>query len=149
VDHKLHRSRRAALNPFFSKQTVARLQPMLHYLIEKLCGRIEESRKSGQPMPMREAYMCLTTDVITLYALNHSWNLLDSPDFSPFWFKTIQATEAAGHFLKHFPIMLSIFKALPYKIVAAIDPGMFLLLNWQRVSSGQLQLPDGKILRES
>lgn len=28
--------------------------------------------------------MCLTTDVITLYALNHNWNLLDSPDFSPF-----------------------------------------------------------------
>src|SRR5271163_4957076 len=68
VDHKLHRARRAALNPFFSKQAVARLLPMLHFMIEKLCGRIEESRKLGQPVPMREAYMCLATDVITLYA---------------------------------------------------------------------------------
>lgn len=149
VDHKLHRTRRAALNPFFSKQTVAHLQPMLHFMIEKLCGRIEESRKLGQPMPMREAYMCLTTDVIALYALNRSWNLLDSSDFSPLWLKTLQATEAAGHITKHFPIVLSIFKALPYRIVGAINPGMLLLLQWQRVGSSQLQLTDGKILRDS
>jgi hypothetical protein len=145
ADHKLHRARRAALNPFFSKQTVARLQPMLQFMIEKLCGRIEESRKLGQPMPMREVYMCLATDVITLYALNRSWNLLDSPDFSPFWLETIQATEAAGHFLKHFPFMLNIFRALPYKLIAVMNPGMLLLLQWQQVSSSILQLVERKM----
>jgi hypothetical protein len=113
-------------------------------MIEKLCGRIEESRKLGQPMPMREVYMCLATDVITLYALNRSWNLLDSPDFSPFWLETIQATETAGHFLKHFPFMLNIFRALPYRPIAAINPGMLLLLQWQKVSSGILQLIERK-----
>lgn len=51
VEHKLHRVRRAALN-VFSKQTVARLQPMLDFMIKKICGRIEETRKLGQPMPM-------------------------------------------------------------------------------------------------
>jgi hypothetical protein len=107
---------------------------MLYFIIEKLCGRIEESRKLGQPMPMREAYMCLTTDVITLYALNHSWNLLDSPDFSPFWLETIRASEATRHFLKHFPFMLSVFKALPLKFVAVINLGMVMLLQWRKVS---------------
>jgi hypothetical protein len=82
--------------------------------------------------------MCLATDVITLYALNRSWNLLDSPDFSPFWLETIQATEAAGHFLKHFPFMLNIFRALPHKLIAVMNPGMLLLLQWQKVSLGIL-----------
>src|SRR5271168_2092871 len=50
IDYRLHRVRRAALNPFMSKQTVARLQPMLTHMIEKLCNRIEEFRKSGEPM---------------------------------------------------------------------------------------------------
>jgi hypothetical protein len=104
-------------------------------MIEKLCGRIEESRKLGQPMPMREVYMCLATDVITLYALNHSWNLLDSPDFSPFWLKTLQAAEASGHFLKHFPFMLDTFRALPYKVIAVLSPGMLMLMQWQNVGS--------------
>src|SRR5271156_6074460 len=131
VDHKLHRPRRAALNPFFSKQTVARLQPMLHFMIEKLCGRIEECRKSGQPMPMREAYMCLATDIITLYAHNHSWNLLDSPDFAPSWLQTIHGTETSTHLLRHFNFLLSVFRALPDKVTAAINPGVLQLLKYQ------------------
>ena len=107
---------------------------MLQFMIEKLCSRIEEIRKLGQPLQLRQAYMCLTTDIITLYALNRSWNLLDSPDFSPFWLETIQATEAAGHLLKHFPFLLSTFRALPYSVVGMINPGMLMLLEWQNVS---------------
>lgn len=81
VDHRLHRARRAAINPFLSKRSVAQLQPMLTFMIEKLCNRIEEYRKSGQLMSMRQVYMCLITDVVTPYTLNRSWNHLDSPDF--------------------------------------------------------------------
>jgi hypothetical protein len=33
ADYKLHRTRRAAMNPFFSKQKVVRLQPMLTFMI--------------------------------------------------------------------------------------------------------------------
>jgi hypothetical protein len=110
---------------------------MLNFMVEKLCSRIEKCRKLGQPMPMREAYMCLATDVITLYALNHSWNLLDSPDFSPFWLETLQAAESAGHFLRHFPFMLSVFQALPPKVIALMNPGMVMLLQLQKVSLGQ------------
>jgi hypothetical protein len=133
VDHKLHRVRRAAINPFFSKQAVHRLQPMLHFMIEKLCGRIDEFRASGQPMPMRQVYMCLTTDIITLYALNRSWNHLDSPDFSPFWVETIKATVSAGHFLKQFPFMYGVIRSLPFWVVGAMNPGMLMLLKWQAV----------------
>src|SRR5271154_1227253 len=135
VDHKLYRARRAALNPFFSKQAVARLLPMLHFMIEKLCGRIEESRKLGRPMPMREAYLCLTTDIITLYSFNHSWNLLDSPDFAPLFLRTVRSTAASTHLLKHFNFLLNVFKALPNKAIAAMNPGVLLLLKWQNVSS--------------
>ena len=133
ADHRLHRARRAALNPFFSKQTIARLQPMLTFMIEKLCSRIEEFRKSGQPMPMRQVFMCLTTDVVTLYALNRSWNHLDSPDFSPVWVETIKATAAAGHTMKQFPWIFPVIRALPRSVVGAMNPGMLLLLDFQEV----------------
>jgi hypothetical protein len=72
-----------ALNPFLSKQTVTRIQPMLTYMTDKLCNRIEEFRTSGQQMPIHLVYSCLTTDTVTLIALNHNRHLLDSPDFSP------------------------------------------------------------------
>lgn len=134
-DYKLHRARRAALNPFLSKQSVSRLQPMLTFMIEKLCHRIEEFQQTGQPMSMREVYMCLTTDVVTLYALNSSWNHLDSPDFSPVWVETIKATAASGHLMKNFPWIFPIIRALPRSVVNKLDPGLALLLDYQDVSS--------------
>lgn len=106
---------------------------MLMFMIEKLCNRIEEFQKSGQPMPMRQVYMCLTTDVVTLYALNRSWNHLDSPDFSPFWVETIKATAGAGHLMKQFPFVFPVIRALPRWVVGAMDPGMNLLLDFQEV----------------
>jgi len=102
-------------------------------MIEKLCGRIDEFKKSGQPMSMRQVYMCLTTDVVTLYSLNRSWNHLDSPDFSPLWVETIKATGAAGHIMKQFPWLFSVIRALPRNVVGAMDPGMLLLLDFQAV----------------
>lgn len=107
---------------------------MLNFMVEKLCNRIEESRKLVRPMPMHYAYMCLTTDVITLYALNHSWNLLDTPDFAPYWLKTLQATEALIHLMRHFNFLLKFFRALPPRLVELLNPGMSLLLQFQKVS---------------
>jgi cytochrome P450 len=134
ADHKLHRMRRAALNPFFSKQQINRLEPMLTYMIDKLCGRIDEFQKSGQPMEMRRVYMCLTTDVVTLYSLNKSWNHLDSPVFSPLWVETIKALTIAGITFKHLPWILPLTRLIPRELIRKLDPGMVMLLEWQDVS---------------
>jgi hypothetical protein len=133
IDYRQHRVRRAALNPFMSKQKITRLQPMLTMMIEKLCNRIEEFQKSGEPMLMRRAYMCLTTDIVTLFALGHSWDHLDSPDFSPVWVETIKSIAQSGHFMKQFPWLFTVMKALPQSVVAAMDPGMLLLFEFENV----------------
>jgi hypothetical protein len=133
VDYKLHRARRAALNPFFSKQKVARLQPMLSFMVEKLCNRIEEFRQTGEPLSIRPVYACLTTDVVTLFTVNRSWNHLDTPDFSPLWVETIQTISATGHLTKQFPFIFSTLPFLPRRLIAAMNPGLVMLLDFQNV----------------
>lgn len=135
IDHRHHRMRRAAIAPFFSKQSVNRLEPMLSYMVEKLCTRIEEFRESGQPVPIRSLYMCLTTDVITLYALNRSWGHLDSPDLSPLWVQTIESVVKVGAIVKYFPWIQTIAEALPMDWIKAMDPGMWMLLDYRHVCS--------------
>lgn len=105
----------------------------MNFMVEKLCNRIEEYRRTGQPMSMRKVYMCLTTDIVTLYALNRSWNHLDSPDFSPMWVETIKATAESGHLMKNFPWLFPLIRALPRSVVGALDPGLVLLLEFQDV----------------
>lgn len=116
---------------------------MLHSMIDKLCGRIDAERKLGRPISMRRVYLCLTTNIITLYGLNHSWNLLDTPDFSPAWLEMIQSSQATLHLLRHFPFILSFFLALPDTVLRFINPGAHMIMQWRRGSICQLQLIDG------
>jgi len=103
-------------------------------MIEKLCVRIDAFKASGEPMPVELAYRCLTTDVVTLYALNKSWNYLDSPDFSPRWFRTIKATGEMGHVIKQANWILPVVRAMPDWLMARLSPDMMLILDWQKVS---------------
>jgi hypothetical protein len=133
VDHRLHRLRRQPLNLLFSKASIIRLEPTINSIIENLCRRLDEFKKSGQPVPVRLAYQCLATDVVTLYSFNKSWNYLDDPEFAPKWCETVRATADMGHTTKQFPWLFPILEALPDSAVAAVFPGMLLLLNWRRV----------------
>jgi len=61
VDHDMHRMRRAAMNPFFSKASVRRLQPIIHERIEKLMSRIEGFQSSGEPLTISLAYVAFSS----------------------------------------------------------------------------------------
>ncbi|KAM0148414.1 hypothetical protein ACHAPG_009990 [Botrytis cinerea] len=76
-DHYVHRMRRSALNPFFSKASIDRLSPMLTSMVEKLSSRLEEFRNTNQPLNIRLPFQCYTADIVTLYATNRCWNHLD------------------------------------------------------------------------
>ncbi|KAL8773752.1 MAG: hypothetical protein Q9209_001520 [Squamulea sp. 1 TL-2023] len=50
--HELHRIRRAALAPFFSMQSVQRLEPSVQPVIDKLISRLQELQGSGKVVNM-------------------------------------------------------------------------------------------------
>lgn len=85
-------------------------------------------------MPIRLGYQCLATDIITRYAFNKDGKFLDSPDFSPCWFRTIKATAESGHLIKQFPCLLSVLAAFPEWAMSRLSPDMMLILKWQQVN---------------
>jgi cytochrome P450 len=64
-DHDLHRKRRAALNPYFSKAKVRSLQPRIEEVLDKLMGRFEEFQQSGDAMTISLAYAALTNGILS------------------------------------------------------------------------------------
>lgn len=58
--HELHRMRRAALNPFFSKQKIRGLQPKIEHVVDNLLARFEDFADTKQPLPMSDAFAALT-----------------------------------------------------------------------------------------
>lgn len=85
TDHELHRMRRSALNPFFSKQTVMRLEPIIKTHVDHLHRRLNEFFGTGQVVNLSDAFTCLSADVIGSYAFGKEYGFLDSKDFNPRW----------------------------------------------------------------
>ena len=76
VPHGLHRLRRGPLASFFSRSMVSQSQDLIRSKVERLCSRITEFQATKQPINLSLAFRCLTTDVVTQYALSKSYDLL-------------------------------------------------------------------------
>jgi hypothetical protein len=79
---------------------------------------------------------CMTTDVVTLYSFNKSWDFLDHEDFNPRWHRMIKANGDV-HLIKHFPFILPLVQSLPDPIIRVMDyllnSDLMLIMDWQKV----------------
>lgn len=90
--HELHRVRRSALNPFFSKMAVTRLEPVIQANVNQLRMRLQEAASTGKPVNLVDAFTCLSADVIGSFAFGRSYGFLDTDDFNPGWHKLMMVS---------------------------------------------------------
>lgn len=62
IQHELHRKRREALNPFFSKKSVQSLGPMIARKAELLCKRLDDHLNSQIPINLSEVYFAFANE---------------------------------------------------------------------------------------
>lgn len=137
--HYLHRIRRASLNPFFSKQRILRLEPMIHTLARRMCERAEDFKRAGQPVPLTTGFSCLITDVLTEYIMTESYHYLEEPDWVPHWGKTLRSVPEVGILAKYIPFILPLLKSIPQPWVAAINPGMGMVMWYNKSCEAKIR----------
>ena len=64
VEHNLHRRRRAAMSSFFSKQKVAKLQPVVEERARKLADRLAGLAATGEIVPINLAFSAFTNGMV-------------------------------------------------------------------------------------
>ncbi|KAF2624794.1 cytochrome P450 [Macroventuria anomochaeta] len=138
-DHFHHRIRRAALNPFFSKQRVLGLQDLIWTHVEKLCGRLEEFKASERLLPSGNAFGCLTADVIIEYSMGHQQNALDDPDFAPLFTQAAKKFASMGVFTKHLPWIHTVMRALPQHWIAKASPEYGAMLAFRYLNNARVR----------
>lgn len=142
IEHDLHRKRRMAVLPFFSKTKIYALEPVIQSTIDRLCNRIEDYVKSGQPLNLRNAYKCFAADVVAEYCFAESGGLIDKPDFSLGHWKEHQQGLKAALRARYLPAWyLPVVRGAPEWIRATVDPAAKHFEVWHRVS---LAFPDTK-----
>jgi cytochrome P450 len=83
----MHRLRRSALNPLFSKQSVGHLEDTVKLSINRLYSRLFLAAESRLPVNLSDAFTAVSGDVISSYTFGKSYDLVEQDDFAPEWRK--------------------------------------------------------------
>ncbi|KIA75656.1 hypothetical protein HK57_00589 [Aspergillus ustus] len=114
--HDLHRVRRAALNPFFAKGAIRKLQPLIDAKVDLLLERLEGVRKDragGGVVNVNHAMSAFTNDVVTEFCFGKCHDRLHHPTFDPSFHDKAKAGLCVVPLLASFPWVVRALEALP------------------------------------
>ncbi|KAL8884873.1 MAG: hypothetical protein Q9192_006755 [Flavoplaca navasiana] len=147
ISHELHRTRRGAIAPFFSKTLVQQM-------IQKLVNRLGKLKGTGTVVNLIEMYPCLTSDIICQYAFASPYGYLDMPEFAPIWHNALMDASEGFLFFSQFPWLETFMRQLPQPLVRKLVPNLsslFLMTGMVREKVDQVQAdlandkkPDGQ-----
>lgn len=110
----VHRVKRAALNPFFSRKKVLDLEDIVQQKAKKLVTRMENAFDSTGSIDLHHGYRAISVDVITDYAFDHCYKFLDQEDFGVEFFNMIRDFGPAFWFFQEFPRTQAVALATPF-----------------------------------
>lgn len=133
LSHDLHRQRRSAIAPFFSKAAVQRLEPTVQSVVDKLVLRLKGLQGSGTFIDLVNFFTALTADVIFQYSFARSANLMEKPEFASDWHKVIKQTSINYFTMKHFPWVEYLMRVAPVWLINIINPRAIFFLEIEKV----------------
>ncbi|OJJ46793.1 hypothetical protein ASPZODRAFT_142587 [Penicilliopsis zonata CBS 506.65] len=139
ISHNQHRTRRAMLNNFFSKQAVVKLEPRIQAQVNKLIERLEiASRQPGNtPVRVHDAFADLTIDVITEYTYGESMGCLDDPDETNSMSEAVEGFGVLVHLMWFLPGLVKLFRATPLSVIERFQPKAAKLFGVKRMISNR------------
>ncbi|EXJ70972.1 uncharacterized protein A1O5_05965 [Cladophialophora psammophila CBS 110553] len=128
---ELHRIRRGALNPLFSRARIVDLQTIIREKISLLLDRLREFRTEGRILPINRAFMALTGDVVMEYCFSMTYDHLKLPNFEKTLHEPFMAASISGHLSLQCPWVPKLLFMLPESVLVKIEPLYALVFRMQ------------------
>lgn len=147
--HALHRARRAAVNPYFSRAAIAQLEAeSIRAKVELLCERLREHASPSsagaegggggeEVVDVGAAMTALTLDVISEYCYGDCYDCLRDPAFAPQWKRAMQGGFESTNVTKHFIWLLRLVNSLPAWVAVKMNPDIAVFVEWKERLSAQ------------
>jgi cytochrome P450 len=133
IGHNLHRHRRAAISPHFSRTSLEQLEPVIHKKLADFRLRLSAYRDSGKPANLSKMFKALAGDIVSEYAFGECNHDLLRDDFNADYFETIQRFLNRAHLFAHIGWLNALIQALPQKLVLLAVPSIHALVKLQNV----------------
>ncbi|KAJ6136314.1 Cytochrome P450 [Penicillium capsulatum] len=122
ADAKLHRLRREALVPFFSKRNVLSLETLIKEKVDQLCEKIAAVARQTTPVNLSDLFFAFSNDVVTNFLFAHRVDMLADQQKAATSRQNSKQLLLGIHLNKHFPWIPSFLEALPLAISKPLMP---------------------------
>lgn len=131
--NEAHRVRRAALNPLFSRKMVLELEDVVQAKAQKLYSRLTDALSAGTALDLHHGFRAVSVDVITDYAFDNCYNLLDLADFGVDFFAMVRGLGPAFWFFQQWPFTQTIAYKIPLWLAKILSKPLGSFLQMQAV----------------
>lgn len=111
--NEIHKIRRGALNPMFSRQKVLELERIVQEKAAKACKRMQVGVDHGQPVDLHHAFRAVSVDVISDFAFDRCYDFLDQDDIGATFFEMARGVGPAMWVFQQFPSFQSLALKTP------------------------------------
>jgi cytochrome P450 len=134
VEHEVHRKRRGALNPFFSKASIVANIPVIQEKLAVMCSRLDKIAGSREVLDLESIYLALTTDVLTQCSYGWTYDYIHNPEWAMTWKLVNTGGRASAAIVRSFPLIGAIVRSMPLSIAIKLVPPVGFMKSWmQRV----------------
>jgi cytochrome P450 len=112
-NYEAHRVKRSKVNPFFSKASVERSEPLLQKVLRNMLAGFDERKSSGEPVGLRNALKSFAADIVCEFCFPESMEYVKASDFSASFHK---GQEGFAHMLpwfRHVPGLATFIMSTP------------------------------------
>ncbi|KAJ5193142.1 Cytochrome P450 [Penicillium cf. viridicatum] len=122
ADAKLHKLRREALVPFFSKRNVLSLQHLVTEKVDQLSEIIAKHARGKSQANLSDLFFAFSNDVVTNFLFAHKTNSLADEEQAGISRNNSRQLLLGVHINKHFPWIPDFLEALPTSISRPLMP---------------------------
>lgn len=113
LSNEVHRLRRGAMNPMFSRQKVLDLESIVQEKAAKVCQRMQAGVDSGQPVELHHIFRAVSIDVASEYAFDRCYNFLEADDTGARFCEMARGIGPALYVFQQFPSFQSLALKTP------------------------------------
>ncbi|KIA76001.1 cytochrome P450 [Aspergillus ustus] len=135
----LHRVRRGALNPLFSRQRILGLQNVIRKKLNILIKQLENAKAAQAPIEIQRGFGAFSEDVIMQYSFKHDYDSLSKEGWTPILHDSFVGVTIFGNTALHFPLLPKIMNALPETWIERLNPLYGLIFRMQRDFGQQIR----------